>query len=70
MQTLFTYVIVWWTLLFVVLPLGVQRDPHSPVGHDKGAPKHPDLKRKLIWNTLLSAGMTVLIQWIIQKNIF
>jgi predicted secreted protein len=50
------YVLIWWTVLFAVLPLGV-----SPVaGPDKssgwrGAPARPRIGRKLLITTLASA---------------
>jgi predicted secreted protein len=52
------YFIIWWVVLFAVLPWGV-RSQHehgafSP-GTDPGAPAIPNLKRKLAWTTIVAA---------------
>ncbi len=51
------FFLIWWIMLFVVLPWGVHRQDEegeiSP-GTDPGAPAIPNLKRKLVWTTLVS----------------
>ncbi|MBU4239803.1 MAG: DUF1467 family protein, partial [Alphaproteobacteria bacterium] len=39
------YIIVWWTVLFGVLPLGTSRETHEPPtdGAQWGAPTTPNL---------------------------
>jgi predicted secreted protein len=57
------YFVVWWTLLFAILPLRNQResDPARLVpGQDPGAPAAPRLREKAIWTTLF-AGAAFLI---------
>jgi predicted secreted protein len=52
------YFIIWWTVLFAVLPWGVRSQQESgPVapGSDPGAPAAPNLMRKLIWTTIVAA---------------
>ncbi|CAA2143868.1 DUF1467 family protein [Methylobacterium bullatum] len=52
------YFVVWWTLLFVILPLRnqVETDPSRIVpGQDPGAPAAPRLLEKAIWTTLLAS---------------
>lgn len=50
------YFLIWWIVLFAVLPWGVraQGDEGAP-GTDPGAPRVPHLKAKLIWTTAVSA---------------
>ena len=52
------YFIIWWTVLFAVLPWGVrsQQEDSGPVapGTDPGAPSIPKLGRKLIWTTIVA----------------
>ena len=49
------YVVVWWVVLFGVLPLGAQSDHEAGVdlkdGGDPGAPVVHDLKRKVVTTT-------------------
>jgi predicted secreted protein len=52
------YFIIWWVVLFAVLPWGV-RSQHehgafSP-GTEPGAPAIPNIKRKLVWTTIVAA---------------
>ena len=51
------YFIVWWLVLFAVLPWGVRSQQESGAvapGTDPGAPSIPKLKQKLIWTTLIA----------------
>lgn len=49
------YVLIWWTVLFAVLPLGTRpiEDPDTATGW-RGAPEHPRLLRKVIITTLVA----------------
>ena len=55
---------IWWIVLFAVLPFGVQshHEAHEagaaeplPTGADPGAPVAPNLVRKALWTTGISA---------------
>jgi predicted secreted protein len=58
----FIYFLLWWVTLFTVLPMGVKRNTDVEQGHDAGAPVFPDLKKKLIINSIV-AGVLVAILW-------
>ena len=51
------YFVIWWIVLFAVLPWGV-RSQHETgemaPGTDPGAPVLTNLKRKLIWTTIVA----------------
>lgn len=53
------YLTIWWTLLFAILPLGVVTHAEAGIdkgdGGDPGAPVNPNLKRKFITTTWVSA---------------
>ena len=55
----FVYLIVWWTTLFCILPLGTTTYAEAGIevtdGGDPGAPVDPKLKRKFITTTWVSA---------------
>jgi len=57
--SLATYLIVWWVVLFSVLPVGVvshaEAGTKTPGGGDPAAPVNPQLKRKFITTTWVSA---------------
>jgi len=51
------YFVAWWIVLFAVLPWGVrsqQENAEVAPGTDPGAPAIPNLRRKLVWTTLVS----------------
>ena len=51
------YLIIWWTVLFAVLPWGVRSQEESgevTPGTDPGAPVVSNLRMKLLWTTIVS----------------
>jgi predicted secreted protein len=61
------YFIVWWLVLFAVLPFGVrsqqERGEVTP-GSDPGAPAIPRLARKLVWTTIV-AGIVFALGYVV-----
>jgi len=65
------YFLIWWIMLFAVLPFGVkaQGDEALP-GTDPGAPVVPHLLAKLIWTTAVATlvfavcAIVYINQWI------
>ncbi len=58
------YFVVWWTVLFAVLPWGVRSQLESGEvvpGSDPGAPSLPKLRSKLIWTTVVATIAFALI---------
>jgi predicted secreted protein len=54
------YFIIWWVVLFAVLPFGVTSQANSgevAPGTDPGAPALPRLLAKLAWTTVISAAV-------------
>ena len=52
------YFLIWWVVLFAVLPWGVNAQGESGApGTDPGAPLLPHLKAKLIWTTLVATAV-------------
>ena len=51
------YFLIWWIVLFAVLPWGVRSQHESgeiSPGTDPGAPAIPNLRRKLVWTTAVA----------------
>lgn len=65
------YIIVWWVVLFVVLPLGMNQGSQARPedGGDWGAPQRPNLKRKFITTTWVSAIVWAVLILAIQFQI-
>jgi predicted secreted protein len=64
------FMVIWWTVLFAVLPIG-SRSYHEmglkpPGGGDPGAPVNPNLKRKFFTTTWI-AVVAFTILWVIIR---
>ncbi len=67
-----TYVIIWWTVFFAVLPLGVRsqlEDGDVAPGSEPGAPARPDLRRKVALTSAVSAGVWVIVFAIVASGV-
>lgn len=49
------YFVIWWIVLFAVLPWGVTIPDKPEPGHATSAPEKPQLGRKAVWTTLIAA---------------
>lgn len=55
--SLMTYLIVWWLVLFTLLPIGVRSQAEEGEvvpGSEPGAPQQHFLIRKALWATVIS----------------
>ena len=55
------YFVIWWIALFLVLPWGVRSQDESgevTPGTDPGAPVLTNLRRKLVWTTIVATVST------------
>ena len=48
------FLLIWFVILFAVLPWGVRQTAEPEAGHDPGAPANPNLGRKAIITTAIS----------------
>jgi predicted secreted protein len=48
------FLLIWFVVLFTVLPWGVRQSSEPEPGHDPGAPSNPRLGRKAIITTAIS----------------
>jgi predicted secreted protein len=58
------YFVIWWTLLFAILPFGVRSQAESGEvvhGSEPGAPSAPALQEKAIWTTLVASVVLVVV---------
>lgn len=66
------YSVLWFLVLFVLLPIGQrsQADVGAVTpGTPAGAPHEPQLRRKMLWATLISAVLWALIAWVILGGV-
>ena len=58
------YFVIWWILLFAVLPFGVRSQAETGEvirGSEPGAPALPALREKAIWTTLAASVVLVVV---------
>jgi predicted secreted protein len=61
-----TFVIVWWLVLFMVLPFGASPPDEIEPGMAPSAPARPRMGLKVLITT---AGLTALIMWLLQSGL-
>ncbi len=58
-MTIFTHVLIfiliWWILFFIILPIKIKVPERSELGHAKSAPSRPFLLIKFVLTSLISA---------------
>ena len=65
------FILVWWVLLFAVLPLWTQPKAEADdVTGWRGVPVRPLMARKLLVTTILSLAVWALIMWMITSSSF
>jgi predicted secreted protein len=65
------YIVIWWTLLFAVLPFGVRtqgEDGNVVPGTPASAPSRMNIKRVIIATTLVSAVVFALVRFVIASQ--
>jgi predicted secreted protein len=63
------FVIVWWLVLFMVLPFGASPPDEVEPGTAPSAPARPRMGLKIVVTTVIAAALTALIMWLIQSGL-
>ena len=64
------YVIIWWIVVFTILPIGIRKQDKVEKGHADGAPQNPQILKKFIITSLIAFVLWLLVFFIIKKQIF
>lgn len=66
------YFIIWWVVLFAVLPIGIKSAHEAgeqiEAGHEPGAPVNPQLGRKALVTTVIATAVFALVYGIITQG--
>ena len=63
------YVVIWWTALFAVLPIGTRPVAEADeVTGWRGVPEHPRMGRKLLITTLVAAVIWAAVVLVITSG--
>jgi len=63
------YIIIWWILFFIFLPIGIRKSNPKVIGQDSGAPEKTYLWKKFIVVSILSLLLTIIIVYVINNNL-
>ena len=63
------YFVVWWTVLFAVLPWGAHTLDDTDAGRSAGAPSKPRIGLKFLVTTVIAAIIWVLIYLTITSGL-
>jgi predicted secreted protein len=66
--TAVVFTIVWWLILFMVLPFGAAPPDEVEPGMATSAPAKPRMAIKLAVTTLLAALVTALVAWLMHTG--
>lgn len=64
------YILIWWWVLFMVLPFGARPAKAPEEGHAPSAPEKPRILIKLLITTIIAMGLWVVVWLIIQSGWF
>ena len=64
------YVMLWWLVLFMVLPWGVRAPDAPEVGHEAGAPQAPRMWVKALITTVIATALWVAVDVFIVSDLF
>ena len=64
------YILLWWWVLFMVLPFGAKAPEKVEDGHATSAPARPRMALKLAITTGLSGVLFIIVYFIIASGIF
>jgi predicted secreted protein len=63
------FVIVWWLVLFMVLPFGARPPDEVEPGMAPSAPARPRMGLKIAVTTVIAAALTALVVWLLQSGL-
>lgn len=62
------YIVIWWVVIFAVLPWGVRVPDQQDEGHASSAPSHPRLWLKGAITSVVAAVIWVGIYYLVESD--
>ncbi len=69
MNGLFVYAMIWWLVLFMVLPWGVRQPDVVEEGHMAGAPDKPHMWKKVGATTAIATVLWAIVYTVIEADL-
>ena len=63
------YIVIWWIVIFAVLPFGIHPTAEGDPGHAAGAPANPRLKLKAAITTAMAGAIWLLLYWAVTSGL-
>ena len=63
------FFVIWWVVLFMVLPFGIDIEENPKRGFATSAPKNPKLRKKFLITTALTTFIWGIIQFVMVKQL-
>jgi predicted secreted protein len=63
------FFVIWWIVLFMVLPFGIRVEENPKKGFATSAPISPKLKKKFLTTTALTAFIWGIIQFVMVNQL-
>lgn len=68
------YVVVWWLVLFTILPIGVRSAQEAgeevQTGHASGAPVAPNMWKKVAATSVITAVVVAILYTLVNMDVF
>ena len=64
------FLIIWWLILFIFLPIDISKQKKIELGNDPGAPENPKLKKKFVLTTFLTTIIWLISIFILKVFIY
>ena len=70
LEVIIFFLVVWWPVFFIILPIGFQQLPQKEIKFARSAPNKPNILIKFIISTIFAILVTIIF-WILSFfNIF
>lgn len=70
LEIIIFFLVVWWPVFFIILPIGFQQLPQKEIKFAKSAPKKPNILIKFIITTIFAILITIIFWMLSFFNIF
>jgi len=65
-----SYVVIWWVVIFAILPIGVRPAPESDIGARAGAPANPRIALKAAVTTVVAAVLWGMLYLVVTSDLW
>lgn len=71
LEGIVVYILIWWAVLFTVLPWGIRQDEgRDPAqGHAPGAPANPMIARRFLVTSAVAAALWAVVFALVRADV-